>query len=429
MTRITASQLSFYSLLAIPLAFASLPLYLFMPDFYAREMGVPLAALGTALLGIRLFDAVQDPLFGLWAQRLQGRRLRLGMAGLLVILAFSVLLLTSPPSGGAAFGWFVVMMLLSTSALSFILILYQSGGAIWSNDYHTRTRITAWREGFTLLGVIAAVSLMGVLREQFTEREGFTLFGMVFCAVLAVGGCLWWVWAKQNAPTITHSAEPHTAKTFSASLVRQHQRFFGIWFLSQLASAIPVVLVLFFIRDRLLLEAYTGLFLGIYFLSGAAGMPLWRWVETRRGKRAAWASAMALSIVSFLWAFGLGAGDMLGYALVCALSGLALGGELALPPSMLADRITAAGDEARTTLLFGIAGFIGKASLALASGIALPLLAWQGYTPAGGSSAEAVTLLAGVYAILPCLIKTLALGLLMGDRTEEWNTTCTSAHS
>lgn len=424
MMPITARQLMLYSFLAIPLAFASLPLYLFMPDFYAREMGVSLAELGAVLLGIRLFDAVQDPLFGLWARRLNGRRQRLAMVALLIALAVSVLFLTSPPVGKAALLWFVVMMLVSTSALSFVLILYQSGGALWSADYHTRTRITAWREGFTLLGVITAVSLVAVLRQQLSEREGFMLFGIFFGGLLAVAGWLWCSWAKRNEVV----TDP-TAKTFSLTVIGQHRRFFGIWFLSQLASAIPVVLVLFFIRDRLQLETYAGLFLAIYFLSGAFAMPLWRWVEKRVGKRNAWASAMGLSVLSFLWAFGLGAGDMTGYVLVCAISGLALGGEMALPPSMLADRITAAGDEAETTLLFGFAGFFGKASLAVASGIALPLLAWQGYSPDGNSSKEAITLLAAVYAIVPCVIKTLALALLMGDPTSERNRLCTSAQS
>lgn len=422
MTIINVRQLSFYSLLAIPLAFASLPLYLFMPDFYAREMGVSLAALGTALLCIRLFDAVQDPVFGLWARKLHGRNQRLAMTGLLALLALSLLSLTSPPDT-SAFLWFVVMMLLSTSALSFVLIVYQSGGALWSDDYHARTRITAWREGFSLVGVIAAVSLVAVLRQHFPERDAFLFFGILFCVFLAFAGWAWWGWAKHHSVPTTFAP-----KTFSATIITQHRRFFGIWFLSQFASAIPVVLVLFFIRDRLQLEAYTGLFLILYFLSGAVGMPIWRWVEKHRGKRAAWASAMALSIFAFLWAFALGAGDMTGYALVCIASGLALGGEMALPPSLLADRISATGDEAQTPLLFGFAGFIGKASLALASGIALPFLAWQGYTPGADNSVQSITALGAAYAVVPCIIKTLALGLLLGDRTLEWKKECISAH-
>ena len=55
-----------YGLLGLPLAFVALPLYVVWPNHYAREWGVPLAALGAVLLGARLFDAVLDPLIGRW---------------------------------------------------------------------------------------------------------------------------------------------------------------------------------------------------------------------------------------------------------------------------------------------------------------------------------------------------------------------------
>ena len=54
-----------YGAPGFPLAFVALPLYVVLPNHYAREFGVPLALLGAVLLGARLFDAVVDPLIGL----------------------------------------------------------------------------------------------------------------------------------------------------------------------------------------------------------------------------------------------------------------------------------------------------------------------------------------------------------------------------
>ncbi|MDP3373460.1 MAG: MFS transporter, partial [Hydrogenophaga sp.] len=45
-----------YGLLGLPLAFVALPLYVILPNHYAREFGAPLAALGAVLLGARLID-------------------------------------------------------------------------------------------------------------------------------------------------------------------------------------------------------------------------------------------------------------------------------------------------------------------------------------------------------------------------------------
>ncbi|MFZ4650170.1 MAG: MFS transporter, partial [Rubrivivax sp.] len=55
-----------YGALGLPLAFVALPLYVQLPNHYAREFGVPLGVLGALLLGARLLDAVADPLIGRW---------------------------------------------------------------------------------------------------------------------------------------------------------------------------------------------------------------------------------------------------------------------------------------------------------------------------------------------------------------------------
>ena len=48
-----------YGLLGLPLAFAALPLYVILPNHYAREFGVPLATLGALLLAARLSLCLQ----------------------------------------------------------------------------------------------------------------------------------------------------------------------------------------------------------------------------------------------------------------------------------------------------------------------------------------------------------------------------------
>ncbi|MBS4038546.1 MAG: MFS transporter, partial [Hydrogenophaga sp.] len=62
-----------YGLLGLPLAFVALPLYVVLPNHYAREFGAPLAALGAVLLAARLVDAVLDPIIGRWCDRLAAR--------------------------------------------------------------------------------------------------------------------------------------------------------------------------------------------------------------------------------------------------------------------------------------------------------------------------------------------------------------------
>ena len=89
-----------YGLMGLPLAFVALPLYVVLPNYYAREFGVPLATLGAVLLGARLFDAFIDPLLGRWSDRLYARSKTgvLGWAALAaVMLGVGFTLLFFPP--------------------------------------------------------------------------------------------------------------------------------------------------------------------------------------------------------------------------------------------------------------------------------------------------------------------------------------------
>ncbi len=53
-----------YGLLGFPLAFAALPLYVVLPNHYARSFGLSLATVGALLMAVRLVDAVVEPWLG-----------------------------------------------------------------------------------------------------------------------------------------------------------------------------------------------------------------------------------------------------------------------------------------------------------------------------------------------------------------------------
>jgi len=141
-------------------------------------------------------------------------------------------------------------------------------------------------------------------------------------------------------------------------------------------------------------------------------MPLWLRLVGSLGLARTWQAGMALSIVVFLGASQLGAGDAPWFLLVCAMSGAALGSDLALPGALLAGVIDAGGDRGRADAsYFGWWNFATKINLALAAGLALPLLGWLGYAP-GARDSQALALLSAAYCVLPCVLKaTAALAL------------------
>ena len=108
---------------------------------------------------------------------------------------------------------------------------------------------------------------------------------------------------------------------------------------------------------------------------------------------------------------------MRAFFIICALSGLALGADLALPPALLADAIDEdekAGLARAEGAYFGLWHLLSKANLALAAGLGLPLLAVLGYTP-GSDSPQGLLALSAVYALVPCALKLLSALALVGS--------------
>ena len=141
-------------------------------------------------------------------------------------------------------------------------------------------------------------------------------------------------------------------------------------------------------------------------------MPLWLRAVARYGLARSWLAGMGLAIVTFAWAMLLSEGDVVAFTAVCVASGIALGADLTLPGAMLTGVIQRAGHAGRLEgAYFGWWNFATKLNLALAAGIALPLLAAIGYTP-GSRDADALSALTIAYCLLPCVLKLAAAGLL-----------------
>lgn len=418
--KVPSWRLTAYGLTSIPLAMAALPIYVNVPKFYADVIGLNLAAIGGLLLAARIFDAVQDPVLGHWSDMARNRPLGRFMfvAAGAPVLALSMLGLFNPPelSKAAMAWWLVTMLVLVYTAFSAMQISYQAHGAEISHDPVERTRITAFREGMSLVGVFLAAALPQVLSEKMGARDGYAMFAYVFIPfvlVLVLATILF-------APKPKLHVRSATANAFRAMLLplknRGFRRLLIVFVFNGIAASIPATLVLFFIEDVLQRPDMTAQLLIAYFAAGALGMPLWVWLSARIGKGRAWFVGMVLSIVAFVWAYTLGVGDVVPFMVICVMSGLGLGADLALPPSILADVIDddeRAGIGRNEGAYFGLWNLVTKMNLALAAGIALPVLAWLGYQPKVTTSGEALRYLSATYALLPCMLKACAVAALV----------------
>jgi GPH family glycoside/pentoside/hexuronide:cation symporter len=393
-----------YGLFGLPLAMVALPIYVFVPQFYAQRSSLSLAAIGTVLLAARVLAAFIDPMLGKSMAQRGGAYARYIMLSLpLLLVGFGALFHPPPLAEIGALIWFLASLMLVYLGFGLAMIAHQSWGAALTQAPSARARVTAVREGCGLIGVIAAAGLTGVLGyDGLTLLFAFFLLGTA--ALLLLRG-------PRPAAVTTSAASSAVAGSMLAPLRGVRFRaLFSVLIVSGVGAAIPATLFLFFAEDRLQLGSYAGLFLILYFGAAAASMPLWVVLARRHGEARAWGAGMLLSALVFVWAYGLGPGALLAFGVICLLSGVALGADLALPPALLAGVIAQAGHSGQhEAAYFGLWNWGVQLSLALAAGIALPLLGWLGYVPGSGADTQALVV---AYALLPCGLKLLAAVML-----------------
>ncbi|WP_283147824.1 MFS transporter [Silvimonas soli] len=397
--------LAAYGFLGMPLAMVALPVYVQAPAWYAGHLGLALPVTGFVLFAARIFDTVQDPWLGRMIDvmaRKNALGLALWLAAIVLALAFTGLWL--PPIAGstpALAGWLALMLALIYSAHSVLNITLLAWGARMTPDLPTLTRAAAWREASGLAGVVLASVLPVWLMTAapWPPAQSMAVFAGGFALLLIMGLIL----LLHFAPLWPIRAGVPPARVRASPAVR---RLWLPYLVNALSIAIPATLALFFIADRIIKPQWAGLFLAVYFLSGAAGLPVWTRLAQRIGPARAWGCSMVLATSTYVWTIFLGAGDVLAYGAVCLLAGLALGADLALPPVLLARAIPPDADPAAH---YGVWSLLAKLATAI-SGLALPLLAWLGYRPGvAGSGGSALGL---VYGALPGVLKLLAFAIL-----------------
>ena len=420
---LSARALLTYGFLRAPLALLELPLFVLLPAFYGREAGLALAVVGGVLFGARLIDAIADPFIGAAIDRARhtgGYRRWILMACVPLALGFGAMLHPPSWSGAGLAAWLAGCSVLTYLAWSTVTIAHQAWGAELGTNPADRVRITGFREACGLAGVLASAAL---LEPQHATSLTVLLVGALLSAAVllrlaplpaATDQDIRRVRAVEVASTAPAApASPRASEWPWRELFanRAFRQLLIVFMLNGTASALPATLVLFFVADVLGEPMRAPLFLLVYFVAAALGMPLWVRLAVRSGAKRAWLIGMIASVIAFAWAFDLGQGDLIAFGVICAVTGLALGADLAMPPALLASAIAASGARGeREGAYFGVWSLATKLNLALAAGLGLPLIGWLGYQPGAPDSATGA--LSFAYAALPCLIKLGAAWLL-----------------
>ena len=399
------------SLYALLLAATGIPLYIHLPQFAAINLGIGLGTIGTILLVIRVIDLAQDPLIG-WAidrwPRLQTTFAMAAVAGLAV--GFPLLFSLAPGPHVTTQLVAALVLLFAAYSLGTILLYGRSATLAARPEPSALLQLAAYREGGMLAGVILAAMAPAVLVALGAGGQGYPAFGLVLAGLAVITAVFSFsIWQR---PVIMGESFSLAGLSRAGAL-----RILVLALVNSLPVAITSTLFLFFVEDRLQLPGRAGGLLTLFFLSAGLSVPIWTRVSLRLRSKTTLMISMPLAILGFAGAAFLSPGDMVGSAIICMAAGAALGADTILLPAMFSVALTQAGLKA--SLAFGIWAFAGKLGLALAAFIVMPLLQWNGFVPGQVNSAQALSTLNIAYAVIPCVLKLAALGLVFTLPSED----------
>ncbi len=439
--------------LGMPLAVIGYPLAIWIPAHYAGELGLSLATVGTILMLARLTDVITDPIMGeisdRWRTRIGRRRpwLLIGSP----VMMFGVYKLFIPDEGvGVVYflAWLSVFFLGSTM----IGLPHRAWGAELSPDYHQRSRVTAGREFYVLIGLMLAAAVpmiieiradggasvgevfttlwndaVGAFTGDFRDKKivdratltGPVLAGLAWSIVFLLPVCSAVVLLFVKEPkAILNEKRPSFRE--GLKLVRKNgpmMRVLIIALLVYFGESFRNAVSLFFIRDIVGVPTIGAAYF-FYFVAGLGAIPFWLWLGRTIGKHRAFIGTLVtVACVSTANLF-LGYGDYLPFFLLFVIKGFCFGGLQFLPVAMLADVIdvdAARSGGRRAGTYFAFLGFTEKIAIAFGTGISLNIVGLLGFDPSGGvaASTEAGVLsLRLVYCLGPVLFYGLALRLI-----------------
>lgn len=411
-----------YGLPHLTHAIVILPLALFIPSFYADELGLPMASVGLAIAASRFLDILIDPIVGVMSDKMRtrwGRRkpwLAVGTP-LLIVCAWMVFVPGKDVSITYLFVWSSLLYL----AYTFVDLPYKAWGAELSTDYAERSRVTAWREAFGFFGQMLFLAILIVMTiKGFTDvRLQLMAIAILIVVVqpLLVMATLWKVPEREPEILAVVKLQPVAneaifKKTWQAlRVMAQNQAF-----LRTLAAVVlfGTAVLMQATLHRFVLnhvvkapDLFAPMIMAENFISILC-LPVWIWVSDKLGKHRA-ISLCALWIA--LWSVFLplvGEGDTVLYVSLILLRGSSLASIFFLSSSMGADVVdfdTVASGRQRTGLYFSIWGVASKLAIGLGVLLGTSLPSLFGFDPTQAiHTSSSITALLAIYGWVPCVI-------------------------
>jgi len=224
----------------------------FYPGYLALAVGLPAQTAGVIILIARIFDAVIDPVVGVFSDKLRvrygtRRGSMLVCAPILVLAMFLMFYPYSDPSVTIRF-WSVLLSYMFFYVIqASIMIPYFSLSTELTEDYTERGRMTTVRMGFSIFSSIVCVVLPGVIVDAYEGNRGYIAMGLIFGVIFMICVGITGLFAKEGIPAPLKT-EPFVIKDLIKPFrVKPFRQYLGLFLCCQVTMAIMSGLFFFYV--------------------------------------------------------------------------------------------------------------------------------------------------------------------------------------
>jgi len=348
---------------------------------------------GWAVALPRLWDAINDPLFGLISDRLRtrwGRRRALLLFGSVPLGLSFMLMWFIPPFGQLGLAvYYALAFIVFDTAFTVVHVGYNSLTPELTSDYDERSSLNGYRMVFSISGTLGAIILATVLGWYIIDtRVQFTVLGIGLGLLSIIPPLI--VFNITHEKSAEEQPEPLSwPQAMKMTLSNQPFRFvMGLYLLAWTTASILAAMLVYFANYRLRVPEQANYFVLIAEGSAIFFIPVWVWVAQKMDKRQAFILGMLTWIVVLLGISALPA-NAIGLAyLLAALSGSGIATAYVIPWAMIPDIIEhdqLQTGQRREGSYYAFASFFQKLATALALWGMGQALAFTGYITPDGS--------------------------------------------
>ncbi|MGA2488960.1 MAG: MFS transporter [Anaerolineales bacterium] len=358
--------------------------------FMTDVVGLKLSNAALVILIGRVWDAIDDPLFGYVTDRTRSRwgrrRVFLLFGAIPLGLTFAMLWFRPSTQNPILLTvYFTAAYMFYDTCYTMITMPYYALTPELTQDYDERTSLTMYRMAFSIIGSLVAfvvpLMIIGTMHPENAPRV--FMMGAIFGAICAIPPLLAFFGTRER-PEFYKQSQPSVRESVKAIYKNRPFLFSaGIFLFTWTAIDVIQVFMLYFLKYRMKMEAQSDTILATIFVTALIVLPLWNWISEKTDKRKAYIAGMIfLSTVMITLIMLSPVTNFTFIIIIAVLAGIGVSAVHVLTWSIIPDAVEV--DQLTTGqrhegIFYSMCTFFKKIASAIIVPTTLMVLQWSGY--------------------------------------------------